>query len=104
MMSTLPDGFGDLPLRCRSLNGTLDMSIGINTLKCAAENHPEFYDGEHERSRLKVTDAEVFASEIECEINREDEDGSTIFTRMLDLAIEMAVQNGCEGVNYDEDH
>ena len=34
-------------------------------------------------------------------LNAEDEDGSTLLTRMLDEAIMQAVEDGCDGVDHD---
>jgi hypothetical protein len=49
-----------------------------------------------------VTDPVVFVHEIVRAINEEEEDGSTLLTRMLDAAILRAVEDGCEGVDHGE--
>lgn len=51
-----------------------------------------------EGPRPCVTDAAVFARELLGELQREEEDGSTVVTEMLDDAMRAAVENGCEGV------
>lgn len=79
---------------------SLRMEISKDQLLFAAENHPDFWDGKSgmDVPNLKITDFDAFALEFVREINREAEDGSTMLTRMLDLAIRKAVESGCEGV------
>ena len=78
------------------------MSIGVDTLAFAAANHPEFWDGVSGLGvpNIKVDNVGVFAREVCAMINREDEDGSTLLTRMLDKAIFLAVEQGCDGVDH----
>lgn len=83
------------PLKCRIDGGVLCISIGVNTLKFAAENHEDFFDGD--KNTLEVTDAALFAKEVLREIDREAEDGTTPVHLMLDRAIFEAVENGPEG-------
>ena len=94
-----------MPLRCtlRSGMGRIDMGVSVGALRFAAEQHPDFWDGYRPDSvpNIKITDAEKFAREIVDEINRENEDGSTLLTRMLDDAIRNAVDAGCEGVDHE---
>jgi len=91
----------EMPLRCEEIDGAIDMGIGRNVLKFAAENHPDFYDVRLDGPNIKITNAAVFAREVMYAINAENEDGSTLLTDMLDKAIKQAVENGCEGVDYD---
>ncbi len=90
------------PLRCEAEATMLRMDIGADILRFAAEQHPDFWDGERHWSEpsIKITDADIFAKEVAREINRENEDGSTLLTKMLDKAIRIAVENGCEGVDH----
>jgi hypothetical protein len=93
-----------MPLRCEVRGmGWIDMGVSIGVLRFAAEQHPEFWDGQRPDSEpnIKITDSQKFAREVVAEINRESEDGSTLLTRMLDKAISNAVEAGCEGVNHD---
>lgn len=92
----------DLPLTS-VLNGErIDLSLGIGTLRHAAENHPDLYNPDKPNEpAVDVTDATEFAMVVVEEINREDEEGNTLLTRMIDKAILQAVENGCEGVNHD---
>jgi hypothetical protein len=81
----------------------LRILMPLHHLQFAAEKHPEFWDGESgdDAPNIVVTDKEKFGEAVCEEINREDEDGSTLLTRMLDEAIRQAVENGCEGVDLE---
>ena len=81
----------------------LRILMPLHHLQFAAEKHPEFWDGESgdDVPNIVVTDKEKFGEAVCEEINREDEDGSTLLTRMLDEAIRQAVENGCEGVDLE---
>jgi len=93
----------EMPLRCDVVDGAIDISIGVGVLCFAADNHPDFWDGESgpEVPNIKITNAQDFAREVMFAINAESEDGSTLLTRMLDEAIAKAVESGCDGVDYD---
>lgn len=93
-----------MPLRCKATGGDVDIAIEMATLCFAAENHPDFWDGVSPASvpNIKITDVQQFALEVAREINKESEDGSTLLTRMLDRAISNAVENGCEGVDFND--
>ena len=43
----------------------------------------------------------LFAREVVRELNKEDEDGSTLVTKLIDEAVRNAVEDGCEGVDHD---
>lgn len=92
-----------LPLRCRVKDGALRFEIGVEVLKFAAERHPEFWDGwsGEDTPNIIVTNARAFAREVERALNREEEDGSTLLSKMIDLAIVDAVGDGCEGVDHE---
>ena len=87
---------------CSIVKGRLHIIIPENVLKFAAENHPQFWNGETDASILKVTDSSVFMKEVERWLTKEAEDGSTMLTGMLDKAILEAVDYGCEGVDLAE--
>ena len=93
-----------LPLRCEIKDGAIRIVVGMRTLRFAAENHPDFWDGESDSRtpNLKITDEAVFMKEICRKINDEDEIGGTMLTRMLDAAISEAVCDGCFGVDHDK--
>lgn len=54
-------------------------------------------------ARLKVTDAAALAREIAHELNREDEDGTTLIHKMFDAAIDEAANQGAEGIAEHEE-
>lgn len=93
----------EMPLRCKAVGGDIEMGIGMKVLAFAAENHPDFWDGESgiDVPNIKITDVQEFALEVARAINDEAEDGSTLLTRMLDEAIAKAVEDGCDGVDHD---
>lgn len=91
------------PLTCHVEEDRIAVYIGFDELAFAAANHPDFWDGEsgEDVPNIKITDVSVFAREVVQQLNREDEDGSTLVTKLLDRAIEDAVGGGCEGVDHD---
>jgi hypothetical protein len=92
----------EMPLRCDAVGSGIEMGIGMKVLGFAAENHPDFWDGESglDVPNIKITDVQEFALAVAEAINDEAEDGSTLLTRMLDAAIAKAVEDGCEGVDH----
>lgn len=92
-----------LPLRCEYHDGVIDMRVGVDVLRFAAENHPYFWmdDQQDGVPNITITDINAFAREVVNEINREEENGDTPLILMLDKAIRMAVENGCEGVDHE---
>lgn len=55
------------------------------------------------QTRYKVIDPAAFAKELARELNDEDDDGTTRIHRMLDKAIEGAIDQGAEGIEEHED-
>lgn len=53
--------------------------------------------------RLKITDESAFARALVAEMNREDEDGSTVIHLMFDKAIHLASEAGADGIEEHED-
>src|SRR5574343_127048 len=95
----------EIPLRCNNFSGPygkrIEISIGKKILAFADENHPTLWsDQEDNEPVVKITDHELFMDEVWRELNREEEDGSTLVTRMLDKAIERAIEGGCDGINH----
>ncbi|MEP3856756.1 MAG: hypothetical protein ABJM39_06895 [Porticoccus sp.] len=93
----------EFPLRIDSNMGTLSLFISGGVLRFAAETHQGLWDGESgpDVPVVKITDQREFAFAVAEAINAEDEDGSTLLTRMLDEAIMQAVEDGCDGVDHD---
>jgi hypothetical protein len=86
-----------MPLRCRILKGVLTITVGADTVKFATENHPTFFNEEGENT-LEVADKSEWLRSVVSRINSEEEDGSTLLTKMLDDAIAEAVEQGEEGL------
>ncbi len=93
-----------MPLRAVVNDGVITITISKNALRFFAENHDAFWDGESDLDtpNIDITDELVFAKEVTHSINDEAEDGSTPLIRMVEAAIAHAVENGCEGINWDE--
>ena len=81
------------------------LAIHVDVLKHAAELAPilEFINDEGECFGAVVTDADVFVNELVSQLNYEGEDGSTLVTRMIDDAIESAVEHGARGIKVAEE-
>lgn len=91
------------PLRVKVKQGRLVISIGVQTLAFAVENGSAFevYVGE-EYVGPKIMDRAAFARAVAVELKREDEDGSTLLTKMLDEAAELAMESGLDCVELPE--
>lgn len=72
--------------------------VGGNLMEFAAVNGP-FFNGPG-LPALKITNLEDFMRAVAKELIRDDEDGSTLVTRMLDTALVRAIESGCDGVDY----
>jgi hypothetical protein len=53
--------------------------------------------------RYRITDAELFADAFVRELNREDEQGTTLIHRLFDKAMNEALEQGAEGVEEEPD-
>lgn len=87
----------------RIVKGALVIRIPARVLKFATENHPEFWDAENDSNRLKVTDPKVWLEAVRNTLEKEEEDGSTMLTALLDKAVAEAVEQGEEGVSLDDE-
>ena len=88
----------DEPLKCEFLDGAIQFIIGAKVLAHAVHFCPTLYDGESDRGLYNVTDHAAFAKELVRTLNHESEDGSTRLTKMLDEAVEHAIEYGAEGI------
>ena len=81
-----------------SRDGVLRIEIGVESLAFAAVHGPlaDRLDPELDDKRFRVTDAKGFALDVKHELLDEAEDGSNLVHRMLDAAIEQAVNQGSE--------
>lgn len=72
--------------------------VGISALPTALEANPR----DDTYSKCKVTDLPAFAGEVVRKLNSEFEDGTTAIHLMLDQAMADAIDDGCEGIEYQE--
>lgn len=96
----------DSPLRVGIVNGELRISIGVSTLKFAAENSPDprltVLDNEKDKFMCyKVVDENEFAKDVVHALKSEEEDGTTPVHELLDNAIFSAIEDGSLGVHED---
>jgi hypothetical protein len=100
------------PLRGRKVglsvavaDGELVIRIGVATLAEGYEHaaHGQPYDvARNDFRQAKVTGPVTFAREVCRQLEREEEDGATLLSDMLDKACARAVEDGAEGVKYPE--
>ena len=77
------------------------IAIHKNTIKNATELNQglEYYSDEQEDYvPPKVVDLDQFIDDLVDELNREEEDGSTLVTKALDDAVVNACENGSEAI------
>lgn len=88
-----------MALSCKIENDEIVIRLSIDTLAIAWEMSPENeYDDVNPNP---VTDERLFAAEVVTELEREEEDGTTLVHRALDRAMFNAVENGAEGIHTD---
>lgn len=76
----------------------LCISIGLDTLCFAAETGRSYgLEG------IEITDKSVFVGELVNELKSEDEDGSTLIHRAIDEAVSNALENGAQGVRFEDE-
>lgn len=77
------------------------IAIHKNTIKNATELNQglEYYSDEQEDYvPSKVVDLDQFIDDLVDELNREEEDGSTLITKALDDAVVNACENGSDAI------
>lgn len=97
-MSNNTTGCARLESEARIIEGHLVISLRIETLAHAARHSDYFFRCEEDGVPLKITDEALFARSVTHALNREEEDGSTPITRMLDDAFEWASEQGEDGI------
>jgi len=89
-------------LEVKIIDGKLVISIGIETLAWASDHSdlsmPYNKEANDFVPKWKVIDPLEFAADVARELRREAEDGSSLLTRVLDKAIEEAIEQGSLGV------
>lgn len=75
-------------------------------IRVPAKHLPTILEGAWAMNKLdmrwKVTDAAEFAKELMYELNREDEQGTTLIHRMFDKAIVNVIEGGGFGIDLHE--
>ena len=89
-------------LEVHIIDGQLVVRIGVETLAWASD-HSDFstpYDDKVGAfvPKWKVIDQLEFAKDVARELRREEEDGSSLLTNVLDKAIEAAIEQGSLGI------
>jgi hypothetical protein len=74
------------------------LSIGVEALEIAASVGRSFGMGE-----VAITNMDAFMSGLLRYIRREEEDGSTPFHRMIDECVSEMIENGEDGVQYEDE-
>jgi len=82
-------------LSTRIVDGKIVIEIGAKTLSHAYRVRAE---SENEGVRVRFRDCMAFVEEVVRQLEREEEDGTTLVHEMLDAATDRAVENGAEGV------
>lgn len=94
------------PLTVAVEGDRLVISMGITTLPMVVKHHPALYVPHPTgagRGSHRVTDPATFAEHVVWELEREEEDGTTLVHEMFDRAIERAIENGAEGVDLTDE-
>lgn len=82
------------------------IAIHKSTVKSAVELSTEleyFSDYAEDYLPAKVLDLDQLVDELVSELNREEEDGSTLITEALDKAVVNAIENGSEAVQVEDE-
>lgn len=74
------------------------ITINIDTLVNAAKFSQYFFDCKEDGMELNISDSLLFAKSVVNGLNNEEEDGSTLITRMFDEAIVWVSEQGEEGI------
>lgn len=90
------------PLKCEIQNNKIIISIGFDALKFLAEENNNC--GKYDKISYpdgywtKITNKKLFAKEILRSLTAEEEDGTTIVHTLFENAINIALENGAEGI------
>src|SRR4029077_5027439 len=93
-----------IPLQCIAADGVLIILVDAEVVKFATEHHEAFYDADNDKYMgNKVEDATQWLESVAGRLNGElGEDGSTLLSVALDKAIYTAVDQGDEGLVYED--
>jgi hypothetical protein len=101
-MSTNENQCARFESEAKIIDGKLVISLSIETLAHAARNSEYFFNCAENGMNLTITDEATFAESVARSLNREEEDGSTPITRMLDKATDWVIEQGEEGIDEED--
>ncbi len=92
----------DQPLRCAvTRKGRLAITLGVETNSFALTQGWKYFGSDF--ARYRITNALEFAKDVKRELEREDEQGTTLLTELLDRAAELAIGRGSAWVEDTKD-
>lgn len=91
----------DRTLEVTTTDDQLVITIGLDALVNILSSQPEWPLMGEDQEPCKVLDHQQFIKDVVCELQREEEDGTTLLHRALDRAAIDAIENGSEAVDYD---
>jgi hypothetical protein len=97
-MSNNTKGCARLESEARIDGDELVIKLKISTLAHAARHSDYLFHCQENGMALKITDEAAFAESVASALNREEEDGSTPITRLLDEATEWVSEQGMDGI------
>jgi hypothetical protein len=88
------------PLRCEIVNGQLLISAGVNAVRDGLQAGWEYFG--HQNKVFTISNAAGFAADMKRALQREDEQGASLLSDMLDEAADHAINSGSEWVTRKE--
>lgn len=92
----------DRPLTCKIESGQLVIRVGFDVLEFAA-TEPDYGPFREWKVQPKVIDKKAWAKDICDELLKEEEDGSSPLSNLLDEVILKAGENGSIGLDYEQE-
>lgn len=86
------------PLTCRIEAGELVIRVGLDVLEFAT-TQPDYGPFAEWPKQPRVVDKEAWAKDIRDELLKEEEDGSSPLTNLIDAAMLAASENGSIGLS-----
>lgn len=93
----------DSTLKVAVEDGEIRISVGIETMLIVCGGELIATADYSNPGMFRVTDSAGFADDVRRELEREEEDGTTPVHRMLDMALNEAVESGSEHVQEVEE-
>ncbi len=94
------------PLCVKVAQGKLTIEVGVNVLAnaCAYADWANPWDDERQEyiRTFAITDSEQFARDVAHAMTHEAEDGSIPLSDFLDQMLEVALDDGSEGAEFDQ--